>query len=290
MPVKRKRLAALVLAALLWGCTPQPTPTDPPPATDAPRPTVAQPTVEVLTPVSAVCNLPDGFLNYYLTLQYDAMGNLQSITRYDAQGQQEAKESYRYDEEGRVTAIQPKDGLEVTYHNYDAAGNRIHTEVGLVRQEYSYDSQGLLQTQELYVGDVLSQYTSYTYNDRGLLEKVQEFDSQGILLDCTQYTYNSRGWLLKEQTFDDSGSPPATITYQYDTQGFRLGQEKRNPSGGLISQLRMTYDGRGNLLTVHQYDENLELQWWLEFSYGEIPVVEDNLTEFYTARKELLGF
>ena len=290
MPVKQKRLAALVLAVLLWGCTPQQNSPTTQPTTETSRPSVTQPTVKVLTPVSAVCNLPDGFLNYYLTLEYDAMGNLQSITRRNAQGQQEAKESYRYDDQGRVTAIQPKDGLETTYHTYDAAGNRIRTEEGLVRQEYSYDTQGLLQTLELYAGDVLSQYTTYTYSDQGLPEKVQEYDSQGALLGYTQYSYNSRGWLLKEQTFDDAGSPPATITYQYNAQGFRLGQEKRNPSGGLISLVRMTYDGRGNLLTVHQYDENLELQWWLEYSYGEIPVVEENLSEFYNARKELLGF
>lgn len=290
MPVKRKRLAALVLAVLLCGCTPQHNYPTTQHATETTRPSVTQPTVKVLTPVSAVCNLPDGFLNYYLTLQYDAMGNLQSITRRNAQGQQEAKESYRYDDQGRVTAIQPKDGLETTYHTYDTAGNRIRTEAGLVRQEYSYDAQGLLQTQELYAGDVLSQYTTYTYNDQGLLEKVQEYDSQGALLGYTQYTYNRRGWLLKEETYDDAGSPPAAITYQYNSQGFRLVQEKRNSSGGLISLVRMTYDGRGNLLTAHQYDENQELQWWLECSYGEIPVVEDNLTEFYNARKELLGF
>ena len=109
-------------------------------------------------------------------------------------------------------------------------------------------------------------------------------------MEWNQYTYSGGGRLLKELTVDDAGAPPATITYQDNAQGVRLGQEKRNPSGGLISRVQMTYDGRGNLLTVHQYDENLELQWWLEFSYGEIPVVEDNLTEFYTARKELLGF
>lgn len=290
MPVKRKRLAALVLAVLLCGCTPQQSSPTTQPTTETTRPSVTQPTVKVLTPVSAVCNLPDGFLNYYLALEYDAMGNLRAITRRNAQGEQVAKESYRYDDQGRVISVQPKDGLETTYHTYDAAGNRVRTEEGLVRQEYSYDAQGLLQTRELYAGDVLSQYTTYTYNAEGLPEKVQEYDSQGALLGCTQYTYNSRGWLLKAEEYDGAGSPPATVTYQYNAQGFLLGQEKRNSSGGLISLVRMTYDKRGNLLTVHQYDENLELQWWLEFAYGEIPVVEDNLTEFYTARKELLGF
>lgn len=288
---KARRLAGLLLAAvLLSGCTPRQTEPTTQPTTQATQPSAEQPTVAVLTPVAGVCNLPDGFLSYHLTLEYDQAGNLQAITRHNAQGELVAKESYRYDPQGRVTAVLPKDGLETTYHTYDAAGNRIRTEQGLVRQEYSYDSQGLLQNRELYVGDVLSQYTTYTYNSQGQPEKIQEFDSQGALLSCTQYSYNSRGWLMKESVYDDSGSPPATITYQYNTQGFRLRQESRAPSGSLISQVRMTYDGQGNLLTVHQYDENLELQWWLEFTYGEIPVVEENLSEFYAARKELLGF
>lgn len=279
--------AALLTAAMLAGCVPQE-----PPATEPTQTETAYegPVTQVAAPVSAVCHRPDGTLYWHLTCRYDSLGNLVRVIRHGADGAVQDDYSYIYNSQGQIEKISAQEGLDVVKYTYNVSGSRVREQHGLERLEYAYDSLGNIQVLNKYASDILERYTTYTYDDRNLLIQAQDYDSSGLLLSHACYEYDEKGRLIAEQLYTKSGVLPTVTRYGYDINGSLIREEKFSRDGELQSEVHYSCDSAGNRLSVSRYDKDGKLMWWVEFSYGEVSIPEENQAASAEARQEILGF
>ncbi|MBU4070865.1 MAG: hypothetical protein KJ773_01670, partial [Candidatus Thermoplasmatota archaeon] len=221
-----------------------------------------------------------GFTTQY---QYDALGRTVSITDpmgnvetyvYDALGntlgfidRTGATTTYAYDVFGRK--ISETDALNHTaYFEYDLKGNMVEeTDKRGNSTHYVYDEMDRLVS----VTDALGFYENYTYDANG--NQLEKFDKLGnrwykyydelgrVTHDfcpydvAIRYEYDAEGQMTKR--IDRLNYQ--TI-YEYDGLGNRVRE-----LGAAGSDTRYAYDSVGNLMSVSQFDGDLDTTWQYDY-------------------------
>lgn len=159
-----------------------------------------------------------------------------------------------HDAVGRLVSVEQQDGDErkVTYYDYDAAHNRIAQRIdvdqnGTIdwRIEYQYDTVDRLLSEQYFVGDFLSQATSYDYtagSDRPERKVKREAVTDRVLSE-TRFEYDVQGYLT---LVEDTSYGDETI--------IRRVERSYAPSGNLLTERELQQiDG------VTVYDEALRM-------------------------------
>jgi len=216
---------------------------------------------------------------------FDALGRVTSVATpdvvttylYDADGHlvqtgtfrngTSAAVTYRYDAQGRQTAMETSDGYRVTY-GYGSYGElqTIQSPLGSARLTYEVDRLIAPRLSTVRLGGLTTRYT-YDVQDR-LVEKVAVHDrwedGQSVIL---RYTYDAVGNVVSaadgrgeeryaydalDRLIRVSGADGATTTYTYDAVG------NRTKSGGPRGTVTYRYDAANQLLsaggTAYEYD------------------------------------
>ncbi|MER7967158.1 DUF6531 domain-containing protein [Streptomyces ardesiacus] len=230
---------------------------------------------------------------YTTAYTYDEAGNLTSVTdplggvtstAYDAAGNVTKRTdsdkrvtAYGYDKLDQLTAVTAADDGKTTY-NYDAVGNLTkRTDANGHITSYVYDAARRLTA----VTDPLNRVTSYAYDAEGNLTK--KTTPRG----STSYTFDPRGLLTK---VDYSDTTP-DATFAYDAAGrmtsranSKIFEDFVHDAVGNLTKARgfsYTYDAAGQILTRKYSDGNT-----ISYSYDNdgrtSSMTADGVTTNYT--------
>ena len=165
----------------------------------------------------------------------------------------------KQDQQGNIIAINEA-GKATLSHQYDAIGQRIHTNAGGNISSISYNARGF-KTQ---ISDSAMGQWQYSYNAFG--ELIQQTDAKG---QRTQLSYDRLGRILTRQRIDSSGRRIDTDQFRYDGNN-AIG--KLSESENAQAKRHMHYDSLGRISskttvidqqtfrTHYQYNANGQLQ------------------------------
>lgn len=146
---------------------------------------------------------------------------------------------YTYDDWGNTLGTYAyTDGVLMSATEYTwGNGLRVSVTAGAPTQnyerrtEYTYDENGVLFRQDLYINGELSTYTVCASDPEGKLTESRSYDLDGELLSIITYTYD--------------GTNETRVT--------------TDAHGDLLQTQELSYDEAGNLLQSGVYDQNGEL-------------------------------
>jgi hypothetical protein len=193
----------------------------------------------------------------------DDKGNTLTEIKYSADGEMEEKNSYRYNQEGKL--------LEhiLLYAVEDVTEKRV-----LTRNE-----KGLLLSEVKYYGDDSGDRTDYAYDDKDNLIERKYFDEEGQFSGRENFKYDENGSLTEHikytstdaieehMTFnkiDDKtieqvqhnpdGSLQSRTLLKFNDEGKETSSEQTTAEGKLISGVNNVYDEKGNVIERHYKD------------------------------------
>lgn len=183
-----------------------------------------------LTGISAKQELP--FLpdanELQMTWSHDDAGIIRAQT-YKPQQQPEKKETYVYDNAGRLTSW--KAGSVITSYNYDVMGNRLREQITnpFTINSYTYGTAGgvnrLGRTRTERDG-VERGSTQYSYNDDGAVTGMSTRGENQQLVETKQLQYNAFNQLYSyKRQQENGGGGFAEYRYRYSPAGER--EQKR---------------------------------------------------------------
>lgn len=241
----KKVLFGLLAVLMLAGCTPEPQelPTEP----EAPT----TKTVYVHSSITRTQGESTSRTEYV----YDDQSCLTDVVIYDGENQPLQQYLVTCDETGNPIRWHSESvGSAVTYA-YDAKGHTLGT--------YTYTGETLMSSTEYtWSGDLRlsltvktpaqEQRTEYTYDDNGTMTR-QDVYMDGQLTGYGLFTCGEDGKPVLCESFDPEGNVISTVEYQYEgTQETRVTKAE-----GLVTQTQiMSYDAHGNLLSNRLLDAN----------------------------------
>ncbi len=206
-----------------------------------------------------------------VTTTYTATGKVNTVT--DGRGATD----HTYDRRDRLTRIDYPDGGYVEYA-YDQAGNRTAVRTAHGETRYDYDAVNRLASVTDANGKTTYGYdragnrtrvthpngveTTYAYDDRNRLTRIETVNAAGDVLQGLTYTFNDNG--TRAQLAEDSGR---TVRYSYDRLDRLVEEAVTDPTYG-DRTTSWTYDKVGNRLTeatttasgtetvTYEYDRN----------------------------------
>jgi len=189
---------------------------------------------------------------------------------------------------------------------------RLNEEPELWFREFMIYDKGKLIRSGHYIDEVDVTDYSYTYNDKGLLEKKRE-SKQGLVTGETFYKYNNAGKLIEEEAYfgkrkkiissydytpeglvkerteiitDSNRTMTLSELYSYNPDGKMLRMVGMNGSD-TISDIRYKYDQFGFRLgqdVISHGDTTLSIVW-VYGRNGSHPTIEKHLADGFVVRK-----
>ena len=208
----------------------------------------------------------------------DSSGNARRMTSYDPSGAVQWWHDYTYTPQGRedsVTAFNAS-GDQIGYMklSYNETGRPlIHynysSETGeLSRQELTYDANGNMITSVTYDTDgAVLWRVAYTYDANGNIISDIAYNPDGTVMDATTNTYNSAGQVIRRDQTNASGSTYYTL-YEYDAQGNQTKSSWYSEDGILGGYEIRTYHEDGRLDGYVSYRDN-EQEYRVIMRYDE---------------------
>ncbi len=196
-------------------------------------------------------------------VELDENGNTMAEIKYSDDGEMEEKNSFRYNEEGKL--------LEHTllYAVEDVTERRM-----LTRNE-----KGLLLSEVKYYGDDSGEKTEYTYDEKDNLIEKKYFDEEGEFVGRETFTYDEIGSLTEDIKYDAHNAIEEHMTFRkiddktieqiqhnpdrsmaaktiikFNEEGKELSSEQTTAAGKLISSVQNVYDEKGNVVERHHKD------------------------------------
>lgn len=176
---------------------------------------------------------------------------------------------------------------------FDAEGVKYAT------QEYTYNNQQLIHsrrlTQQLARCFSHSSTFSYTYNTtRQLLESLQRY---GKGAGCkTTYSYAKFG-LAKASVYDCYfyclDLLDQLIEYNYNSSGQLISRHFFSPNEELLLSQEWTYDSQERVICFATYDQEHNLIWATEYSFGQIDKEGQqgpNIETYIGPNRDILGY
>lgn len=185
------------------------------------------------------------------------------------------RSSYTYDANDRlirssrsVAAQAP----EVIEYGFDLSGNRLSAQSSAGwSQVHRYDVADRL----LELTDTRTGATTYAYDEAG--QRIEAASATGDV----RYSYDTRGRMLELKEFDRQGGAQLTQTMIYDSLGRRAGVEQRDDAGRLQLSERTVYDGDG-WSVLGDLEQGGAERWFVPHpqGLGHLSVEESGATRF----------
>lgn len=214
--------------------------------------------------------------NYSYKYEYDARGNLASVTELFDDGSIYEIIQYAYDAKDRVvseTSTNVWRGYSsTTKYTYDAKGNLL-SEVcppdenyGEWSNKYTYDARGNLLT---WVFNASGDVTKYSYKRDKKGNLLTYSCDNGVEMDKHALTYDAKGNLATDiVSYNYNPEAYTKHQYTYDAQGNLLVHDCIMDAGdGLYETFQYTYDASGNVLTHTRYISKYDQQVTDQLTY-----------------------
>lgn len=196
--------------------------------------------------------------------EMDPHGNVLEESKFDATGELEERNTYRFGPHGKL------DEHVLFYAVEDVTERRV-----MIRNE-----QGLLQEEIRYYGDDTGERLVYSYGDKDLLSTLKRYDeegdfdyeetftydaneslsrrerknSAGVMITRMHFSPEAEGTRVEEEEFDGEGKLTSTTVATYNKDGKEINSLQRNAQGKLISSISSVYDEHGNILERKHQD------------------------------------
>jgi hypothetical protein len=170
----------------------------------------------------------------YTSYTYHPDGNIASLISINVDGEKEREEQFEY-----------QDGKLKFHHVYDGEGNLIVTE------EIGYENNQRKWKKETDASGQMSRMTTYTYDYKGNLIRMETTDAAGQLVESLDVTFDERGNMIENaiRSFNSR-----TFRYQYDDHHRCISEELYNAAGQLASRTVFEYDASGQVIREFNYN------------------------------------
>lgn len=185
-----------------------------------------------------------GAVLFWHDYTYNAQGQQDSVTSFNATGVQTAQVGLTYDENGNELIsywYDAETGEVGRFENtYDSAGNVVsailyNPDGSLMSAEtYTYNSAGQLTRMDSKY-DNHSHYDLYEYDSQGNQTKRSMYADDGILSAYQLFTYNENGQELGSQWYSGDGELERSEIHHYDEQGELIASDEYDATGNLIN-------------------------------------------------------
>lgn len=195
--------------------------------------------------------------------EYNDRGHLTKITKTKADGEVEVTTlDYTYNDDGSYSVHELGEWSEYI-REYDKEGRLVKEIIepdskNMMRTEtYVYGENGIVNFESRDRDGYVKIMDIQHYNDRGLLDRVEHYLSNGKLYAQTQYLYDEYGhetthYKLTPEGEKDDNNATYTWTHEYDDYGRILKIEKRDDAiGGLYHQETYEYFDEECIYKVH---------------------------------------
>lgn len=196
--------------------------------------------------------------------ELDGQGNIIEESKFDASGELEERNTYRFGSHGKL------EEHVLLYAVEDVTERWV-----LKRNE-----QGLLLEESRYYGDDTGERIVYTYGEKDRLLSLKRFDeegdfdyeelfsydekdsltqrerkrSDGSVASRMRFSPEGEGTRVEEEEFDEKGNQVAVTVAIYNKEGKELSSVQRNAQGKLIASVTSVYDDFGNILERKHQD------------------------------------
>jgi len=210
-----------------------------------------------------------GYVQYYLTYEYDASPLPVKSTYYDRDDKPFFDTLYDYDESGnliRKTMEYYSGGSETIEYQYDGSGRLTKYIVNDRTQEkYEYDESGRLTTHTHYSSGSYARFTTYKYeyNEAGQVIKKETHHSVDSLETYTAFEYSGDALIraTSNTVLSNGTEGPNSSVKEYDLNGnliyeygqlgiYRYQYDDRNLCTGVsiegVCRLERKYDKKGD--------------------------------------------
>ena len=156
------------------------------------------------------------------------------------------KESYEYDQNGRVTRYESETNGDILVNMHHYEGN--------------------IERNDIYHNGTFCGYDIYEYDSNGKIKKEESYEVDGSLFDTHIYEYDSDGKWEKFEIYGAKGEFWGTSETDYDNNGHHIKSSYYSKTGELENYQEMewvgdlyigykSYDGSGELLASTTYEE-----------------------------------
>jgi hypothetical protein len=240
-------------------------------------------TVEIRTwKIESVKSLyPDGMVSSVSTTKYDESGKIVSEEQYDGKNNLVSEKKYTWNSDNSVTMVSTNASGEVigkmigSFDGTRPLKETLTNEKGDLQstESYRYDDAGNRTglTVTTATGGTVS--TDYV-RENGLLVRIRILDASGNVIKRFERAYDALGLLQKEDEYDSDGTLRGSIAYTLD-KGFPVREDKLNAAGGVVGHVEYVNDENGNAKEVRYFAGNGKLvevkqQQWTLFTRTEI--------------------
>lgn len=217
------------------------------------------------------------------TIIYDSNGRVLESADYQAGSTPDTKHTSVYDERGNEIEIAYYIHGSITHrrhYKYDRMNRKIEeldldpngTQRG--RSIFRYPKPGMQIRQEVRPDGSRWKSSITTFDNRGKVLKLTNYEQDGAVKGKTIYTYDVRGNILSEtNTYKSDGrSKSSKQSYNYNDSGFLL-EESQYFDGVLNDKTTYKRDPHGNATDVVKFDNKLRMtekqSWTFEFASGD---------------------
>ena len=191
-----------------------------------------------------------------MVIEFDSEGKLLSEMKYQANGELEEENNYKYDVNGKLVEhhffYAMDDARETVVMTRNEKGKLISevkfygTDQG-ARIEFEYDNEdrviGILNYDD--DSDFVSKET-ILYNEKGAVVSRTSIGVDDKIVSDVKFNYKSETE-IEELSYDATVKLISTTTTTFDDKGRELTNIEKNVQGKLISSLQNIFDERGNV-------------------------------------------
>lgn len=199
--------------------------------------------------------------------EMDEKGQLIRESKFDADGELEERNDYRYSSGGKLTE-------HVLLYAVDDV-----TERRVLRRD---DRDLLLEEMKMY-GDDTGERSTYSYDTEGKLTEIVHYDEEGVLAHREELNYSSDGGVSLRKRMDAEGRILEETVFQKADDGMTIEQREFSPEGNLQTLSVTKVDAAGNELSTKQSTSEGKLVSAIYSTYDERGnAVERVYKDFYS--------
>lgn len=202
---------------------------------------------------------------------YDSKGNVLEETQFNAKGNVERREVFRYNSDNDII-------LRVEYDNL--------TDI-VMTMKVEYDNEGILSREETIMRDGSKIVATWQNFNRNRIVKI--VDENNALIGKQSYQYGIRDEILSEVHFDEENSESKKDIFEYDSSG-NLIKILNYSQQELLGFETYSYTSSGLEKVKSEFDENAKLVSETHSFYDErgnlVKQLVDTNIEHFEATKE----
>lgn len=165
-------------------------------------------------------------------------------TSFYIRGKQDGKSVLKLDKKGNVKESQL---LDADGNNLRRVVNRLD-ENGRKKEMWQY-----------HLNDSFPRKTLFYYYKEDNKTSEKHYGKNGVFLAWSTYTFNEKGLLIQEMKYEEGGGPIGRVLYTYDARGNLLERLESVRNANNTTRYTYTWDENDNVTSEKKFDKNEQL-------------------------------